>query len=160
MNPLKRAAIAGAIVLAAVTGCGSGSGDNSAQNTPSSPQAAPFAAAVALSDFSATCREVACWLPTQFAAKLVKGETVSLRDEWPMDGTTVQVVCETTGQAYNDQTGQSTTAWYGIVVPAAKLEPSAVSRASKVPNGGENDRLGYVGAAWIKGGAGKQAPAC
>ncbi len=131
----------------------------SASPTSSSTVTAPFDAIVSLSDFSATCREVVCWLPTQFQPALVKGETVSLRDKWPMDGMTVRVVCETTGESYSDQTGQSTNAWYGIEVPTDKLEPLKPGTGPKaLPK--DDGWIGYVGAAWIKGGSSKQAPAC
>lgn len=123
----KRTAVAAVVVVGLVTGCSSsgGGGRNAASTspTPSNTVAAPFDATVSLSDFSATCREVACWLPTQWEPKLVKGETVSLRDKWPMDGMPVRVVCETTGETYRDQTGQDTDAWYGILVPSDKLQP-------------------------------------
>jgi hypothetical protein len=146
-----------------MTGCSSGDGDGNREATSARPTSlsvvtAPFDATISLSDFSATCREVTCWLPTQFEPRLVKGETVSLRDKWPMDGMAVRVVCATTGETYNDQTGQSTNAWYGIAVPADKLEPGASIHARKAPD--DNGWIGFVGVAWINGGAGKQAPAC
>jgi hypothetical protein len=152
-----------AVVLALVTGCGSsdGSGRNAASAglASSSTVTAPFDATVSLSDFSATCREVVCWLPTQWEPKLIKGETVSLRDKWPMDGMTVRVVCETTGETYRDQTGHDTDAWYGILVPSDKLEPLVHGVGPKaLPK--SDGYVGYVGAAWIKGGSDKQAPAC
>lgn len=159
----KRTAVAAVVVVGLVTGCSSsgGGGRNAASTspTPSNTVAAPFDATVSLSDFSATCREVACWLPTQWEPKLVKGETVSLRDKWPMDGMSVRVVCETTGETYRDQTGQDTDAWYGILVPSDKLQPLSPGTGPKaLPK--SDGYVGYVGAAWIKGGSGKRAPAC
>lgn len=163
MSSWKRIAVVGTMTLGLATGCSSGGGDEkniaTASPTVSSVVTAPFDATVSLSDFSATCREVACWLPTQWAPKLVQGETVSLRDKWPMDGMTVHIVCQTTGEMYRDQTGQETDAWYGILVPSDKLEPLRPGEGPKALP--KNDGwIGYVGAAWIKGGFDKQAPAC
>lgn len=163
MHSSKRGLLVAAMVLSLTVACSSNNGDNgsttSANSTPSSVATAPFDATVSLSDFSATCREAVCWLPTQWAPKLVPGETVSLRNKWPMDGMTIRVVCETTGETYRDQTGQETDAWYGIVVPSDKLEPLKPGTGPKaLPKG--DGWIGYVGAAWIKGGSGKQAPAC
>jgi hypothetical protein len=125
----------------------------------SSPVVEPFEATVSISDISPTCREVICWLPTQWEPKLVKGETVGLRDKWPMDGMTVLVLCETGGETYRDQTGQESNAWYGILVPTDKLEPLKPGESPKsLPV--DDGWIGYVGAAWITGGHGKQAPYC
>ena len=162
----KQVFLAVGAVMALASGCaspgGNGAGGSSPAGVapPSLPVIAPFEATVALSDFSATCREVACWLPTQFQPARVKGETVSLRDAWPMDGMKVLVLCEGGGEAYQDQTGQETTAWYGILVPPDKLEPKpgTTKRPQKVE--GRDGYIGYVGAAWLNGGHGKQAPYC
>lgn len=165
MNPWKRAALAVGTVLVLATGCASpNSGDNEqgageTGATAPAPVIKPFEAKVSISDISPTCREVVCWLPTQWEPKLVKGETVGLRDKWPMDGMTVLVLCETGGQTYRDQTGQESSAWYGILVPTDKLEPLKAGTGPKsLPVDG--GYIGYVGAAWITGGHDKQAPYC
>lgn len=165
MMPWKRAFVAAGAVLALATGCASPSGGGETQGAGQTSAAAPapviqpFEAKVSISDISPTCREVVCWLPTQWQPKLVKDETVGLRDKWPMDGMTVLVLCETGGQTYRDQTGQESNAWYGILVPTDKLEPLKPSAGPKsLPVDG--GYIGYVGAAWINGGHGKQAPYC
>lgn len=160
MSAWKRGTLVIAVALCCVTGCSSGgsSAGVSVSTTPR-PAVAPFTATVALTDFSATCSKVVCWLPTQWAPKLVDGETVSLRDKWPMDGMTVLVVCQTTGETYRDQLGQNTDAWYGILVPTDKLEPlkpGTGPRSLPINDG----YIGYVGAAWIKTQPGEQAPSC
>jgi len=163
MKPWQRAVLAAVVVVTAATGC-SGSSDDGAQHANPSDAtsvaaAQPFEATVSISDISPTCREVTCWLPTQWEPKLVKGETVGLRDKWPMDGMTVLVLCETDGESYRDQTGQESNSWYGILVPTDKLEPLKAGTGPKTlpVDGGQ---IGYVGAAWIDGGHGKQAPDC
>jgi hypothetical protein len=164
MKPWKRTVLAVGAVLALATGCGAPNEGGGSQNAGQASSAAapvikPFEAKVSISDISPTCREVTCWLPTQWEPKLVKGETVGLRDKWPMDGMTVLVLCETGGETYRDQTGQESNAWYGILVPTDKLEPleSGAGPKSLPVDGGY---IGYVGAAWINGGHDKQAPYC
>ena len=166
MKPWKRVLLAaGTAGVLAAMGCTSSSGGSDAQGAgqtstaASRPAVKPFEAKVSLGDFSPTCREVVCWLPTQWEPKLVKGETVSLRDKWPMDGMTVQVLCETNGEIYRDQAGQETDAWYGVLVPTDKLEPLKPGTGPKsLPVDG--GYIGYVGAAWVDGGRGKQTPRC
>lgn len=146
-----------------VTGCGTET-EQAGQTASTSPTTSvsivtSFEGMVSLKNFSTLCSEQKCWLPTQFEPKLVEGETVSLRDQWPMDGMKVEVVCQTIGQTYRDQTGQSRDDWYGINVPVDKLEPLKPGSSPKtLPK--SDGRIGYVGAAWIQGGAGKQATAC
>ena len=170
MKPWKRALAAVGIVAALVSGCGSPQGNgatpDASQASPVStaaaagPVIAPFEATVELSDFSATCREVTCWLPTQFQPARAVGETVSLRDAWPMDGMKVLVLCEGGGESYQDQTGQKTSAWYGILVPSDKLEPEPGTDKQPQKAEGRDGYVGYVGAAWLNGGRDKQAPYC
>ncbi len=161
MSSWNRTLVGVAIILVFVAGCGS-EGVQTTEGTSTTsvtPTTAPFEGTVFLKDFSALCSEGQCWLPTQWTPKLVAGETVSLRDQWPMDGMQVEVVCQTTGESYRDQTGQSRDDWYGIKVPNDKLEPLSPGNGPKaLPK--DDGWIGYVGAAWIKHGTDKRAPAC
>jgi hypothetical protein len=169
MKPWKRLTLVASAALV-LAGCAGPGGDGTAQDagqssqvsasSPAAPVIEPFEATVELKDFSAICREEACWLPTQFQPARAKGETVSLRDKWPMDGMKVLVLCEGGGESYQDQVGQETTAWYGILVPADKLEPKPGTDKQPQKAVGRDGWIGYVGAAWINGGHDKQAPYC
>ena len=140
---------AAAILL--LVGCGS-----STSNDDDPAPVKPFTAAVDISDFSPQCQQEACWLPTQLEPKLVERETVSLYDEWPMDHDKVQVLCQVEGESFNDEAGKPTNLWYGIRIPANKVEAAAKSRAEKARAGGY---LAYVGAVWLTD-EHKRAPIC
>lgn len=128
------------------------------------PTPAPFQANIDLSSFGGDCQKVKCWLPTQFRPKLVKGESVSLKETpkrhgWPMDGDAVWVVCVAKGGSYHNGSGQSVNDWYGIRVPSNKMADGAWQHALTT-SPGKAQFVGFVGASWIKGGEGKQAPPC
>lgn len=112
---------------------------------------AEFETTVELKNASADCDlDPNCWLPTQFDAYLVGGQSVSLFDEWPSKGDTVKVVCEAVGEKLVDSTGKASTRWFGILVPTDKVNTDVP--AKKIEGG----YLGYVSALWL---ADKQATA-
>jgi hypothetical protein len=116
---------------------------------------AEFKTTVELKKASPDCDvDPRCWLPTQFQPSLVKGESVSLFNEWPAKGDQVKVICETTGEKLVDYTGRGSRKWYGILIPTDKV--SATNTKAHPVKGGY---LGYVSALWL---ANKQssAPAC
>ena len=106
---------------------------------------------VAITDFSETCKRETCWLPTQFEPRLVGGQSVSLHNQWPMDGDTVRVVCQTKGDAYRDTTGTELRQWYGIFVPADKASPEALDGTYPEARPIQDGYLGFVGVSWIDG---------
>ncbi len=99
-------------------------------------------ATVHIADFEPTWG----WLPTQFAPKLVEHESVSLVDVWPMEGDRVIVLCATEGEEFIDKNAHYTNDWYGIFVPADKIDPAAIGRAERVPGG----YRAYVGRPWLQ----------
>jgi hypothetical protein len=120
----------------------------------------PFKALVDLKGFGATCDEPdtnpkeRCWLPTQFEPKLRAGETVTLRDKWPLHGHSVDVVCEVLqGEEYSDGKGNLHYEWYGILVPKGKAEPNPVPRTStnrgRMPTSIDGKYLVFVPASWL-----------
>lgn len=109
----------------------------------------PFEGRVAITDFSETCQQVTCWLPTQFEPKLAARQSVSLYDQWPMDGDIVRVVCQTKGDPYRDTTGTEVRQWYGIFVPADKVVPQALDGEYPEARPIQDGYLGYVGVSWI-----------
>lgn len=143
-------------LMAAMTllaGCGTSSGDDTP--SPKSPSTAEFDTKVSLGDLGAACQTACDWLPTQIGPSLVKGESVSLTEQWPKNGDAVHVVCQTTGESFRDELGVSTDKWYGIVVPPDKVNPGAEKKVKRLASG----YLAYVGAAWLTD-TDKVAPRC
>lgn len=162
MFSVWKTAVAGAASLVLLlAGCNGDSQPEGSTTPPRPPTTgmgqapAPFEAVVKLDDLP-DCAKVTCWLPTQFGPAVVDGETVSLRDKWPMEGTKVRVLCKTGGASYRNAAGQSIWDYYGILVPNDQVEPGSKQRAIKVADG----YLGHVGISWLSGGEGKQAPDC
>ena len=152
----------GALLFAAVACSGADKDDSRQPSAPNSSSretvvpTTPFTATVDLGRFMG-CDTQTCWLPTQFSPKLVERESVSHIEQWPMDGDTVEVLCQTKGERFNDPLGQPVTKWYGIYVPGDKLGPGAEKRADEAPSGGH---IGYVGASWLDVPMNATAPAC
>jgi hypothetical protein len=139
---------------------------------PAAKQApAPFVGTVDNTAIGGDCLKVDCWQPTQFGPNLVELESVSLEEQatsdgkvtrpgWPNNGDQVDVVCIALGGAYKNNLDQTIRDWYGIRIPADKVEPTAKEdpRVRKTPDG--KDYMGFIGISWITGGETKRAPAC
>jgi len=154
----------GILALGALSLAGCGSGGNSSSSTSATPTkvSKPFMGRVDLANFSDTCKRVQCWLPTQFTPNLAEGDSVSLKERgsrkgWPLSGDPIKVLCVAKGGQYKDSAGQLANDWYGVVVPTKRLDPRGHG-AKKIP--GSDDRLAFVPVYLVRGGEGKQMPAC
>ena len=175
-----------ALALFLVAACGSGPSQGTGADTTSSQQPAqsssfsspnvnqapaPFQGTVDNTAIGDDCLKVDCWQPTQFGPNLIERESVSLEEQatsdgkvtragWPNNRDNVDVVCITKGGVYLNNLGQKINDWYGIRIPADKVEPAAKedSRVRKTPDG--KDYMGFIGISWIKGGEKTRAPAC
>jgi hypothetical protein len=162
------------VALAVLTACGT-TGDDTATVPPSSTAAsparqstqsppasvvAPFMAMVDNAGIGGACAATDCWHPTQFGPKLVKNESVSLKEitaddgtvlrpGWPNNGDRVEVLCTKKGSVYRDTAGTPINMWYGVRIPTAKMEPGSKNdpRIRKAPDG--NGYLGFIGASWL-----------
>ena len=108
-------------------------------------QPSGFDAIVSIRDAQPACQLERCWLPTQFTPTLVAGVSVSLFEQWPMDGDTVRVICHTAGGTFRDSSGKNTNEWYGILVPSDKVNPDTKQQAKRLDDG----YLAYVGKVWL-----------
>jgi hypothetical protein len=117
-------------------------------------------ATVNLKGYGADCDEPEtkpeerCWLPTQFDPQIRPGETVTLRNAWPMHGDTVEVACEVAqGEAYNDGQGKSHRRWFGLLAPKDKADPAPVPGTSpnlgRMPTSIDGKFLVFVQASWV-----------
>ena len=149
-----------AVTGAALTACGADNQPTSVPTTPSASSITPFDTTVSINNFSPECMKVKCWLPTQFEPRLVKGQSVSLFNTWPMDGDTVHVLCETVGGTFRDTDGNNVNEWYGIFIPSEmavmKDHPNLKDAYAKPVEGGF---VGYVGKPWLTD-VGAIAPQC
>jgi hypothetical protein len=139
----------------------------------SSPAPTSFEATIDNTAVGGVCAQgTNCWQPTQFQAAFVEHESVSLeelttsdgtvtRAGWPNNKDRVEVLCvDLEGQVHRNAAGEPVDDWYGIRVPADKMNPKAVTdpRLKKAPDG--NGNLAFVSAMWVKGMSGKAPAAC
>jgi len=149
-----RTLIAGLFILLA---CSCGSPKTTPQVTPTTQQPPQgFTSSLDLSNLPKSPD----WVPTQFAPKLVEGESVARVEVWPKNHDSITVICQIDGEQYLNPYNQTLeTKWYGVIVPPSYVDPQAISKAQDTPN---RNVIGYIQAFWLKGEdtAAFSAPAC
>jgi hypothetical protein len=147
-------------VLVFATGAAACGSDNNTDKPAAPPKTTPSTTPntakvdLSLSGCNVNATDDVCWLPVQTGPKLIKGQSMTPADTWPLHGSTVTVQCKAKEMAdipATNNDGEFNELWLKIRVPANKLTRTEKAKHS-------NGATGWIGGLWVPAFAGsKQA---
>lgn len=102
------------------------------------------------------------WTPTFFAPVFVELRSVTLVEQWPLNGDEVDVICRDSngGEVLDPNTDKFTTEWYRIRAPKDKVDPELLDATGPRATEIEGGYSVYIQGFYLQVPEGKVAPAC